>query len=59
MPKQFLERIHKLSTSTILNKMGLHSRLPRSMVFAPREVGGVGLCNLIYEQGTQQILILL
>jgi len=59
MPHQFLERIHKLSTSTILNKMGLHSCLPRSMVFAPREVGGVGLCNLIHEQGTQQLLILL
>jgi len=59
MPQQFLERIHTLSTSTILNKMGLHSRLPRSVVFAPREIGGIDLCNLIYEQGTQQILILL
>jgi len=29
------------------------------MVFAPREVGGVGLCTLIYKQGTQQQLILL
>jgi len=59
MPQTFLNRIHKLSTSTILNKMGMHSRLPRSMVFAPREMGGVGLCNLIYEQGTQQLIILL
>jgi len=59
MPLQFLDRIHKLSTSTILNKMGFHSRLPRELVFAPREVGGVGLCNLVYEQGTQQLLMLL
>jgi len=59
MQPTFFERIHRLSTSTILNKMGYHRKLPRSMVFAPREVGGVGLCNLIYEQGAQQIIILL
>jgi len=59
MPQKFLEHIHKLSTSMILNKMGLHSHLPQSMVFAPRNLGGVGLCNLIYEQGTQQLIILI
>jgi len=59
LPQNILERIHKLSTSTILNKMGLHSHLQRSMVFAPCNLGGIGLCNLIYEQGTQQLLILL
>jgi len=43
----------------ILNKMGYHRNLPRSMVFAPRDIGGVGLTNLIHEQGAQQLIILL
>jgi len=55
----FLDRIHCLSTSTILNKMGFHRNLPRSMVFAPRLLGGIGMCNLQSEMETQQILILL
>ncbi len=59
LPATFLERIHKLSTSTILNKMGYHRNLPRSVVFAPRHMGGIGLCNLIYEQSAQQTIILL
>ncbi len=59
LPPTFLERIHKLSTSTILNKMGYHRNLPRSFVFAPRNIGGIGLCNLIYEQSAQQTIILL
>jgi len=59
LPPHFLERVHKLSTATILNKMGFHSNLPRSVVFAPRHLGGVGLCNLIHEQSTQETIILL
>jgi len=56
---KFLDQVHRLSTSTILNKMGFHCNLPQSLVFAPRDAGGVGLCNLIHEQGAQQIIILL
>ncbi len=59
LPPTFLERIHKLSTSTILNKMGYHRNLPRSVVFAPCRIGGIGLCNLIQEQSAQQTIILL
>jgi len=59
MPSQFFEHIHCLSTSTILNKMGFHCNLPRSLVFAPQDHGGVGLCNLIHKQGAQHLLILL
>jgi len=55
---KFLEQIHTLSTSTILNKMGFHCKLPRSMVFVPRDLGRVGLCNLIHKQSVQQLLIL-
>jgi len=56
---KFFEWLHTLSTSTILNKMGLHRKLPRSMVFAPRNLGGVGLCNLIHKQSVQHLMILL
>jgi len=56
---RFLEKLHCLSTLTILNKMGFHRNFPRSLMFAPRSMGGVGLCNLQSEMETQQILILL
>jgi len=59
LPPQFLDRILRLSTSTILNKMGYHRNLPRSMVFASRSHGGVGLCQLHHEHGAQQVIILL
>jgi len=59
LPASFLEHIHKLSTSTILNKMGYHQNLPQPLMFAPRDMGGIGLCNLIHEQSTQQVLIAL
>jgi len=39
--------------------MGFHRNLPRCIVFAPREVGGIGLCNLRHEMELQQIMILL
>ncbi len=57
LSEKFLERIQTLSTSTILNKMGLHRNLPQSLVFAPKDIGGMGLCNLTHEQSVQQLLI--
>jgi len=59
LPDSFFDKVHQLSTSTILNKMGYHRTLPRSMVFAPKHFGGVGLRNLKHEMETQQIVILL
>jgi len=59
LPDRFLEKIHQLSTSTILNKMGLHRTLPRTLVFAPRSIGGIGLSNLKYEMEAQQVIILI
>jgi len=59
LPDRFFERLHHLSTSTILNKMGFHRNLPRCMVFALRARGGVGMQNLQHEMETQQIMILL
>ncbi len=59
LPDTFFEKIHRLSTSVILNKMGYHRSLPRCMVFAPRAMGGIGLCLLQHEMEAQQILLLL
>jgi len=58
LPDRFFDRMHQHSTSTILNKMGYHRTLPRTLVFAPRAMGGVGLVNLQNEMEVQQILIL-
>jgi len=59
LPDRFFAKLHRLSTSTILNKMGFHKNLPHCMVFAPRTRGGVGLQNLQHEMENQQIMILL
>ncbi len=59
LPDLFFEKMHRLSTSTILNKMGFHRNLPRCMVFAPRSRGGVGMQNFQHEMETQQLMILL
>jgi len=39
--------------------MGYHRNLPRTMVFVPQMIGGVGMCDLHHEMEVQQILILL
>jgi len=59
LPQQSIEQIQRLSTSTILNKMGFHCTLPRCLVFAPWNMGGVGLCNLNHKHGAQKIITLL
>jgi len=59
LPDSFFEKVHRLSTSTILNKMGYHRNLPRCLVYAPRIFGGIGMCNLQTEMEVQQIMILL
>jgi len=59
LPDMFFQKVHSLSTSVVLNKMGYHSCLPRVMVFTPRALGGVGLCHLQHEMEIQQIIMLL
>jgi len=59
LPDAFFDKVHQMTTLTILNKMGYHRNLPRNMVFAPKAIGGVSLCNLKHEMEVQQILILL
>ncbi len=59
LPYTFFDKVHWLSTSVILNKMGYHKSLPRSLVFAPKELGRLGLCHLQHEMEAQQILLLI
>ncbi len=59
LPDAFFTRVHQLSTSIILNKMGYHRNLLQTMVFAPWMIGGVGMCDLCHKMEVQQILILL
>ncbi len=59
LPDKFFGKIHRLSTLVILNKMGYHKSLPRSLVFAPKELGSIGLCHLQHEMEAQQILLLI
>jgi len=58
LPDQFFEKVHRLSTTIILNKMGFHQNLSDSMVFAPHIAGIVCLCNLHAEMEIQQLFIL-
>jgi len=53
LPDKFFKKVHYLSTSTILNKMGYHCNLLHCMVFAPHKYGGVGLCHLQHEMEIQ------
>ncbi len=46
-------------TSQFLNKMGYPITFPRAVVYAPRDVGGLGFRHLGHEQGVQHVLQLL
>jgi len=43
-------------TTQFLNKMGYPAHLPRAVVYAPIDVGGLGFRHLGYEQGVQQVM---
>jgi len=43
-------------TTQFLYKMGYPAHLPRAIVYAPMEVGGLGFRHLGYEQGVQHVL---
>ena len=53
-PKDLLT-IQRPAIRTILPKMGFNQHLPRDVVFGPRNLGGLGLPSLVFEQGLQQI----
>jgi len=59
LPNSSFDKVHQLSTSTVLNKKGYNRNLPHGMVFALQALGGVCLCPLQYEMEVQQVIILL
>jgi len=45
-------------TSLFLSCLGYSCNMPRSIVYAPKSVGGLSLCNLGVEQGIQVLHLL-
>jgi hypothetical protein len=56
---QRLDLIQRDVTGAFLCKMGYNRNMPRSVVFAPVEIGGVGYRSLSVEQGVGQVILLL
>jgi hypothetical protein len=54
-----LRNIQKSSVSSILSRLGYNKHMPRSVVFASKARGGIGLLNLPTEQGVSQIQLLI
>jgi hypothetical protein len=55
IPWYTLTTIQKTLTNTILPKMGYNRRMPRAVVHAPEELGGLGLQQLATEQGIAHV----
>ena len=54
-PPRDLIAIQRPAIRTILPKMGFNRHISRDVVFGPRNLGGLGLPSLVFEQGLQQI----
>jgi len=59
MPSDKIYATQTTVTSLFLARMGYPRHIPRSVVFAPESLGGLGLRHLGLEQGVQQTLQLL
>jgi len=59
IPPDKLYQSQQRVTAQFLNKMGYPITFPRAVVYAPREVGGLGFRHLGHEQGVQHILQLI
>jgi len=59
MPPDAIYKTQLTVTSLFLSRMGYPRHLPRSIVYAPETIGGLGLRHLGHEQGVQQTLQLL
>ena len=53
-----LRRIQRPAVNAILPKMGYNRHTPRDVVFGPRSLGALGLPDLVFEQGVQQLQFL-
>jgi hypothetical protein len=51
IPTKHIHKAQQLITIIILSKMGYNRHMPTPVVCAPIDFGGIGLANMIYEQG--------
>jgi len=56
IPPELLHCHQTKATTAFLAKMGYHHTMPRAVVYAPKEIGGLGFRHLSYEQGVPQTL---
>lgn len=54
-----LQAIQQQTVTSALSRLGFNKHMPRSVVFASKSKGGIGLLNLPSEQGTCQIQLLI
>jgi hypothetical protein len=54
-----LKRMQKPVISAVLSRMGFNKHMPRAVVFASKNRGGIGLLDLYSEQGARQIKLLI
>jgi len=59
MPPDLIYKSQQSATLWFLLRMGYPRTLPRSVVYAPTNIGGLGFIHLGFEQGVQQTLQLL
>jgi hypothetical protein len=56
LSKSFLDKIQSQALQTFLPRIGLNKHHPRSSLFAPTTIGGLGMINMYTEQGAQHIM---
>jgi hypothetical protein len=56
---KFLTDVQKPIVVLALSKMGFNQHMPRAVVMAPLHFGGLGLFDLVVEQGLSQVVFIL
>jgi hypothetical protein len=59
IPPEILQNIQKSAVNSDLPRLGYNKHMPRSVVFATKSRGGIGLLNLSTEQGASQVQLLI
>jgi hypothetical protein len=57
--QNILQKIQSPIIDTVLTKLGFNRHMPRSVVFAPTTLGGIGQLDLFTEQGCSKIITII
>jgi hypothetical protein len=57
--KSILMQLQKPVIHAVLRRLGFNNHMPRSIVFASKKLGGIGLLDLPSEQGVSQVQLLI